>query len=259
MAGAYVDSFIRYSDRTAEGGFIRANGDYSFGMEDHPRRIHNARLEKTDLATNGFTLLKHATDVDFTDQQDVERRYYPQVCQLVRDLLGASEVFAFLGILRGGEADAGGGPALSAHVDFNEASLQGWLRKLAPDRAEQLRTRRLVNVNVWRPLRPVENMPLALCDARSVDKGDFMLVRFGEGSTTGSLEGMPGGLNMAFNPRHHWYYFPDMQPGEALAFRLYDTGNPRWQMTGHTAFVDPDALPGAPKRMSYEIRTLAVL
>ena len=60
MAAAYIDTFVRYSDRTAEGGFIRANGDYSFGMEDHPARVHNARLEAIDFATHGFTLLKHS-------------------------------------------------------------------------------------------------------------------------------------------------------------------------------------------------------
>ena len=62
---AYVNSFIRYSDRSAEGGCIKANGDYSFGMEDHPARVHNARLEKVELATHGFTLLHHETDVNF--------------------------------------------------------------------------------------------------------------------------------------------------------------------------------------------------
>ena len=81
---AYVDSFIRYSDRSAEGGCIKANGEYSFGMEDHPRRIHNARLEKIEFATHGFTLLKHATDINFEDPADVERRYYPEACRLVR-------------------------------------------------------------------------------------------------------------------------------------------------------------------------------
>ena len=40
---------------------------------------------------------------------------------------------------------------------------------------------------------------------------------------------MPAGLNMAYSPRHAWYYFPDMQPDEALAFRDFllrvGTGN----------------------------------
>jgi hypothetical protein len=77
MTGAYVDSFMRYSDRSAEGGFIRANGDYSFGMEDHPVRVHNARREAIDFNIHGFTLLKHAIDVDYANPEDVKQRYHP--------------------------------------------------------------------------------------------------------------------------------------------------------------------------------------
>jgi hypothetical protein len=255
---AYVNSFIRYSDRSAEGGCIRANGDYSFGMEDHPVRVHNARLEKIEFGTHGFTLLKHRTDVNFEDPADVERRYYPEACRLVRELTGASEVFAFLGIRRGGEANAGGGPALSAHVDFNAVALRGWVTRLAPDRAERLVAKRLVNINLWRPLRVVENMPLAVCDARSVGKTDFMNVRFGEGGQTSSIADTAGGFNLAFNPQHRWLYYPRMQPDEAIAFRLFDTGDPDWRMTAHTAFEDPTSVPGSPKRESFELRTLAI-
>jgi hypothetical protein len=255
---AYVDTVIRYSDRTAEGGCIKANGDYTFGMEDHARRVHNARLEQIEFGTHGFTLLRHSTDVNFADPADVTGRYHAQACQLVRELTGASEVFAFLGILRGGEAKAGGGPALSAHVDFNAVSLRGWVQRLAPDRAEQLVTKRLVNINLWRGTRPVENMPLAVCDARSVDKSDFMNVRFGEGQTAAMAQAA-GGFNLAFNPKHRWYYYPHMQPDEVLAFRLFDTGDSDWRMTAHTSFVDPSAVPGSPMRESFEIRTLAVL
>ena len=43
-----------------------------------------------------------------------------------------------MGILRGGDENLGGGPALSAHVDFNEAALRGWVqrssRRSAPKR-----------------------------------------------------------------------------------------------------------------------------
>ena len=255
---AYVNSFIRYSDRAAEGGCIRANGDYSFSMEDHPARIHNARLEQVDFRTHGFTLLRHATNVDFGDADEVARRYYPEACRLVRELTGASEVFAFLGIRRGGEAKAGGGPALSAHVDFNEVALRGWVTRLAPERAEELVKKRLVNINLWRPLRPVENMPLAVCDARSVEKSDFMNVRFGEGGQTSSIAETAGGFNLAFNPQHRWLYYPHMQPDEVIAFRLFDTGDPDWRMTAHTAFEDPTSIPDSPKRESFELRTLAI-
>ena len=50
-----------------------------------------------------------------------------------------------------------------------------------------------------------------------------------------------------------------MEPDEVIAFRLFDTGNTDWHMAAHTAIVDPSAAPDAPPRMSYELRTLAVL
>jgi hypothetical protein len=260
MAGSpmrQVESFIRYSERSADGGWIEANGVYSFAMEDHAAVVRNARLADTSFETHGFALAKLETDVDFTDREDVERRYYPQVERLVKDRTGASEVIVFLGILRGGDDAKGGGPALSAHVDFNEPALRDWIKRLRPERAEDLAPKRLVNINVWRGTIPVENMPLAVCDARSVDKGDFLRVSLGK-PEGGFRDGMPAGLNMAYNPKHEWYYFPDMQPDEALMFRLYDTGNPDWKMTGHTAFVDPTSDPASPKRESFEVRTIAV-
>jgi hypothetical protein len=254
---AYVDSFIRYSERAADGGWIEKNGTYSFGMEDHDMRVRNARLEDIAFETRGFTVLRHAVDIDFTDQADYEKRYYPDVARLVKELTGASEVVPFLGILRGGEDAKGGGPALSAHVDFNGPALRQWLNRLVPERAAELTAKRLVNINVWRGTIPVRNMPLALCDARSVEKSDFLRVSLGkpEGDFT---HDMPAGLNMAYNPQHQWYYYPDMEPDEALVFRLFDTGNPDWKMSGHTAFVDPTSDPASPKRQSFEVRTIAV-
>lgn len=254
---AQVDTFIRYSERAADGGYIEKNGSYSFEMEDHPVVVRNARKADTAFDTHGFALVRHATDIDWTDSADVEARYYPQVRKLVQELTGADEVFAFMGIHRGGEDDKGGGPALSAHVDFNEAALRQWIARLAPDRAEELAGKRLVNINVWRGTRLVRNFPLAVCDARSVEKRDFLRVSLGK-PEGGFREDMPAGLNMAYNPRHEWYYFPDMQPDEALVFRLFDTADPQWRMSGHSAIVDPTSSPDAPKRESFEVRTIAV-
>lgn len=253
----WIETFVRYSERAADGGWIEKNGSYSFEMEDHPATVLNARQASTSFDTHGFALVPDPVDIDFSNPADFEARYYPHVSQLVKDLTGASEVFAFMGIWRGGEDVKGGGPALSAHVDFNEAALHMHLQRLAPDRAEELAKKRLVNINVWRGTKPVENFPLAVCDARSVDKSDFLRVSFGK-PEGGFREGMPAGLNMAFNPKHEWYYYPDMQPDEALVFRLYDTANEDWKMSGHTAIVDPTSLPDSPKRESFEVRTIAV-
>jgi len=252
----YIDTFVRYSDRTADGGYIERNGQYSFGMEDHDFRVRNARLANVAFATHGFTLVKHSVDVDFADKEDFERRYYPEVERLVKEMTGASDAFAFMGILRGGEGDLGGGPALSAHVDFNEQAVRDWAARMRPEWGD-ISGKRLMNVNVWRGTKPVFNSPLAVCDARSVEKGDFMLVRLGKTDDPVTPK-TPGGLNMAYNPKHEWYYYPDMQPDEALVFRLFDTADPLWHMSGHTAIVDPTAELGAPKRESFEVRTIAL-
>jgi len=252
----FIDTFVRYSDRTADGGYIEANGKYSFGMEDHQVRVHNARRAETAFGTHGFTLASHPVEIDFGNKETFERDYYPEVVRLVKQITGARDAVAFMGILRGGEDDLGGGPALSAHVDFNAAAVRDWATRLRPDWGD-LAGKRLVNVNVWRGTKPVENSPLAVCDARSVERGDFMLVRFGK-TDDPVTENTPGGLNMAYNPNHQWYYYPAMQPDEALVFRLFDTADPEWHMSGHTAIVDPTSRPGAPKRQSFEVRTIAI-
>jgi len=260
---AYVDAIIKYPERAAEGGRIWGNKDYDFQLEDHLMRIRNARLESPSFRTQGFTLMRRVTDIDFADKQDIERRWHPQAQQLVRELTGASEVFVFLGILRGGERDEAGGPAFMAHVDFDGDTLRGWIAKLAPERASELAGRRLVNINVWTPIRPVENMPLAVCDASSIELSDLLRVSFGKPETKQTDEFAGGfdsrGFVLAFNPSHRWFYYPNMQPNEALAFRLCDTGDSSGHMTAHTAFVDSTSVPGSPKRMSYEVRTIAVL
>ena len=150
-----------------------------------------------------------------------------------------------------------------AHVDFVGETLRTWVVKLAAERGRELSRKRLVNINVWTPVRPVENMPLAVCEAQSIEPGDLLTIGFGRPETQHTDEFAGGfdsrGYVLAFNPNHRWFYYPNMQPHEVLAFRLCDTGDESGHMTAHTAFVDPTSVPGSPKRMSYEIRTIAVL
>jgi hypothetical protein len=259
----FVDAVIKYPERSAEGGRISGNKEFTFELEDHRMRIRNARLETSPFETCGFTLLRRTTDIDFTSEDDIKERWHPQARRLVGELTGAREVFPFLGILRGGEGNLGGGPALMAHVDFNADSLRHWVATLAGDRAQEFVGKRLINVNLWTPVRPVENSPLGVCDASSIEPGDFMNVKFGKEETieTDTFRGGfdSGGFALGFNPNHRWFYYPNMQPHEVLAFRLCDTADPDLRMTAHTAFDDPTSRSGSPKRMSYELRTIAVM
>jgi hypothetical protein len=62
---------------------------------------------------------------------------------------------------------------------------------------------------------------------------------------------------LAFNPNHHWNWFPRMQRNEALVFKCYDSEKDgRARFTAHASFDDPATPADAPRRESIEVRTL---
>jgi len=107
--------------------------------------------------------------------------------------------------------------------------------------------------NVWRPIRgPVQSIPLAVCDARSVRADELVATDLDYGDRTGEI------YQVTFNPEHRWYYFPHMEAEEALVFKCYDSmDDGRARFTPHTAFDDPRTPPDAPDRESIELRCLS--
>ena len=259
---AFVEATIRFTDPSSAGAVLHSQDHDSSTFALIPRtvRIHNARAEADRLSfeQNGFTLIRHAFDeIDWFDRDEVQARYYPQAARIVQALTGAREVLVFLDMIRSEVREEGAEPANNAHVDFDEPSLHGWIRMLRPHDAEALVKKRIVNINLWRPLRPVERMPLAVCDASSVGSHD--LVRTLIGVKPGQPAGPYAGFNLAYNPAQRWYWYPDMQPGELLAFKLFDSDRTRPHLTAHTAFADPASREGAPTRLSIEVRTIAIM
>ena len=62
---------------------------------------------------------------------------------------------------------------------------------------------------------------------------------------------------LKYNPRHRWFYFPQMRRDEALVFKVYDSEKDgRARFTPHTSFDDPGTPAGAPPRQSIEARAL---
>jgi hypothetical protein len=64
------------------------------------------------------------------------------------------------------------------------------------------------------------------------------------------------GYNVAYNPNHHWYYYPLMQADELLLFILCDSDPDALQFTAHTSFKDPTSSSLASPRLSYEVRAI---
>ncbi|HEY5410324.1 MAG TPA: CmcJ/NvfI family oxidoreductase [Caulobacteraceae bacterium] len=258
-AEAFVEAVIRFTDPASAGAVLHTDDHDSSTFQLIPKtvRITNARTaaEPLSFEANGFTLVDAPVEIDFLDRTQVEQRYYPEAQRIVRELTGASEVIAFLDLVRSEVREEGIEPANNAHIDFDGSSIEAWVRALRPDDAERLLAKRMVNMNLWRPIRPVERMPLAICDASSVSRAD--LVRTIIGHKEGDQKTPYAGFNLAYNPDQRWFYYPAMQPNEVLAFKIYDSEMQRPHLTAHTAFVDPTSRPGAPTRLSHEIRTIA--
>lgn len=221
--------------------------------------IRNGRTATEDfsLDRHGFVLYRRATSTrDLYDDAVVRGAYYPEVEALVREATGAARVLVFDHTIRSNAPGRKGtpgvrGPAHRVHNDYTEVSGPRRLHDLAPE-AECRPPHRFAIVNVWRPIRgPLQDQPLAVCDAASAERADFLPSALIYPDRAGETYGV------AYNPRHRWFYFPEMEADEALLFKCYDSDESRARFTPHSAFTDPSA-PDPPKpRESIETRALA--
>lgn len=218
-----------------------------------------ALLPQLSLDRHGFLLTRHETAVtNFYDEQLVRRVYYPEVERLVKEVTGATRVVVFdhnvrcAPMAQRGENGARE-PVKVAHNDYTVKSGPQRVRDLLPaHEAEALLQHRFAVINVWRPIRgPVQEAPLAVCDAQSMVLQDFVATDLQYYDRTGEV------YSVTFNPRHRWFYFPRMQRDEVLLLKCYDsTTDGRARFTAHSAFDDPTSPPNAPARESIETRTL---
>jgi len=227
----------------------------------HTLAIGNARRldGRLSLDEQGFLLVSHHSAVaDFYDDDEVRALYYPEIERLVKEVTGAVKVVVFDHTVRRrrtGENKVGlREPVQRVHNDYTELSGPQRVRDLLdPAEAEQRLKSRFVEINLWRPINgPVEDAPLAVCDASSIAPGDLIAADLLYPDRTGEI------YMASFNPRHRWYYFPRMRNDEVLFLKCYDSQTDgRARFTAHTAFDDPTTRPDAPPRESIEIRTLA--
>eukprot|EP00164_Ancoracysta_twista_P007618 GFYU01010850.1.p1 GENE.GFYU01010850.1~~GFYU01010850.1.p1 ORF type:complete len:332 (-),score=90.65 GFYU01010850.1:128-1123(-) len=182
-------------------------------------------------------------------------------------------------------------PAGVVHNDFSMHSSKRRLHQLAepprvndpwdvdktnkplidPEELAQLESGRWAMINVWRNIAdtPVQDMPLALCDAPTIDMEQLVTFEIRYEDRIGE--------NYFAVPReqNRWYYFPKMVKDEALVLKVWDsegkhvknlddngvqtspaTDGVEASFSFHSAFSDPAAAPDCPKRESIELRTV---
>ncbi len=266
--GSSIQADLNYAVRTHEkpvaasatlGGPIKVRQGQ---LTAHSVTIHDGRAVETPFALDreGFQLLSHPTSVvDFFDQDELRRVYYPEVEQLVKEISGAQRVVVFDHTLRtGDEADRRQRglrePVQIVHNDYTEWSGPQRVRDLLPaHEASALLQHRFAVIQLWRAVRaPIGRDPLAICDAQSLDPADLVPAERRHPNRIGEI------YHIAHNPRHRWFYFPRMARDEVLIFKCYDAATDgRARFTAHGAFNDPNTEAQAPPRESIEIRTLA--
>jgi len=255
---------IRYVVKGERAVFYAAERDRSYWPgDDHEVVITDLRSLDTvpNIRRNGFTMLRHETAVrDLLDPREVEQTYYPEAVELAKRLNGAAHAIAFGAVARSDRPDSSHGrlPAFGAHVDYGRRSIEDIARPILGAQADHWLSRRVVLMNLWRPISTVHRTPLALCDASTVEAGDLH-----DSEIRGGLDdpNRPPlfGYNLSYNPNHRWYFTSQMEPDELYAFKLYDSDLTRPQWTGHTAINDPETADNAPPRQSIEIRTISFI
>jgi hypothetical protein len=222
-------------------------------------RIRNARpmIDRLSLDREGFALLHHQTAVsNFYDEEQMKSIYYPECERVMQQATGAARVVAFDHIVRNAQMSAKRNtikiPAKRVHNDYTAWSAPQRVRDLMGDEAEELLKHRFAINNLWRPIAgPVLDSPLTLCDAASLAEENLIASDLRYPDRTGET------YAITYNPGQRYYYFPKMQPDEAVLIRCYDSAlEGAHRFSAHTGFDDPTTPPDAPPRESLEVRML---
>ena len=127
--------------------------------------------------------------------------------------------------------------------------------------ADALLSRRHVAlVNVWcnAASTPVRAKPLAVCDARSVQRDDFFTITLADCSETHNAESYVLEADEAIAQRHHWYFYPRMRGDERLLFKIADTRADVAPRAFHAAFDDPSEPRDVPPRQALAVRAIVI-
>ncbi|KAK2672580.1 hypothetical protein RAB80_012659 [Fusarium oxysporum f. sp. vasinfectum] len=193
-------------------------------------QISDARGHESEftLDKNGFQLVKwkhQFSDVGPSFQEEG----YPAVVKFMKDVLGSHvKVCVFDHIVRqsqprgsapGEEKGYIGRPSKVAH---NDQTYEGTIAKIKHDfgsQASSILSQRFRIINVWKPLKPIRQYPLTLCDYRTCDEKD----------------GHRSDLK--------WYYVSDQSDEEVWLIKTMDSlarSEDVAMYTPHTSFFDED-------------------
>src|ERR1700761_7934211 len=184
--GRHVPGLINYIAEMAERPRYYANDHSRDVLTLDPRTVSivDARSLKTgpSLGVEGFELVQHKTAVvNFRDAEQVAAIHPAEIKALLLQVTGADRVsVSGRGVLRFSEKSPDLGtsdnshPARFIHIDISDVTARQFAERSRPKDVDRP-VRRFAHYNVWRALStPPQDIPLALCDARTVATQDLV-------------------------------------------------------------------------------------
>jgi len=245
--------------------------------------VYNLRGQEAaaHIDTTGFQPLTSPSSVpgDFilnSSDEEIAKRYYPEVEELLLKHTGASRVVFFDHTVRKPRPPGTPSgpstrePVLRTHSDQTPASAHRRIqRHVQPPHPYK----RFQIINVWRPLvNTVYDFPLAVLDFNTLD-----VLKDLEPTTMLYAPPIPNGeiYNIKYSDKHVWWYWSEMTPDDVILLKCYDSACRALTkvkisgadvleselrdvagMAPHTAFKDEEGEKKGIQRQSIEVRAL---
>lgn len=257
-----VPTLMNYITADTKAPFVRRD---TSGTDEPPQAIawdtakvnvQNGRLHDISFDRNGFELVPSdlPEDIDFYDQQNVVKNYYPLCQEILKKRLGEGvQVYAFDHNVRSNaerrDMENSNGakvqdPLAIVHADYTLSSAPTRLQQLTkPPKTNDIHRqflkegetlldpleieqalkgkRRFAMANVWRNINrqsPVLQRPLACVDAQSVTTDCLRTFSIHYVDRVGE------NYFIVNEPQQHkWLYFPEMTHNEAILLKQWDS------------------------------------
>ncbi|KAF5968001.1 serine/threonine protein kinase [Fusarium bulbicola] len=198
------------------------------------------------LDNNGFQLVQWKHQFPNVGPSFQEEGY-PAVVKFMKDVLGSHvKVCVFDHIVRQSQPrgsapeDEKGYIGRPSKVAHNDQTYEGTIAKIKHDfgsQAPSVLSQRFRIINVWKPLKPVRQYPLTLCDYHTCDEKD------GHRSDLVYPHVVSENILFSYSPDHKWYYVSDQSDEEVWLIKTMDSlarAEDVAMYTPHTSFFDED-------------------
>ncbi|KAF2232582.1 putative CmcJ-like methyltransferase [Viridothelium virens] len=217
-----------------------------------------------NLDEHGFAIFKVDAGLSYDDYHNSEQlsKFFRKLEAVLKDHLGVSRVDVFRHGMRKRDERwptpkwhtyTHEQPTTVVHIDAAPEGTRDEIRRQLDEDADELLKRRYQWFNFWKPLKgPVNDWPLLLCDASTVDRRKDIEVAdllYPDYATENS--------QLYCSTAYKWYYLSNQTVDEVLVFKQMDSLEGSYPGVPHCSCENPLTPKGEAPRESIEVRAMA--